>query len=32
VRTLEKLGFEVVGARGERLDWQLRRAAWPGLL
>ena len=28
VRTLEKLGFQVVGTRGDRLDWQLRRADW----
>ncbi len=32
VRTLEKLGFAMVGARGDRLDWQLPRADWSGLL
>lgn len=32
VRTLEKLGFELAGAHGDRLDWQLVRAGWPGLL
>ncbi len=28
VRTLEKLGFDFLGTRGDRLDWQLARAAW----
>ena len=32
VRTLERLGFQLSGARGDRLDWQLARADWPGLL
>jgi RimJ/RimL family protein N-acetyltransferase len=32
VRTLEKLGFAMTGVRGDRLDWQLARADWPGLL
>jgi RimJ/RimL family protein N-acetyltransferase len=32
VRTLEKLGFQMLGARGDRLDWQLTRANWPGLV
>lgn len=29
VRTLEKLGFTMVGARGDRLDWRLARTDWP---
>jgi RimJ/RimL family protein N-acetyltransferase len=29
VRTLEKLRFDLVGARGDRLDWQMARADWP---
>ena len=32
VRTLEKLGFAIIGAHGDRLYWQLARADWPGLL
>jgi len=32
VRTLEKLGFKLAGARGDRLDWKLTRADWPVLL
>lgn len=32
VRTLEKLGFKMQGARGDRLHWQLTRADWPSLL
>lgn len=28
VRTLEKLGFAMIGARGERLDWRLARGDW----
>ena len=32
VRTLEKLGFNLAGARGDRLDWILARTDWPGSL
>ncbi len=32
VRALEKLGFQMIGARGDKLHWQLTRAGWPGLL